>query len=116
MTTETITRNDLTPLTDPSAIACIQRLQIEGAQLAGMVGHDGYRICYSIDPSGPDGRREQHVSVSRNGRSVPVEIASRYGRLIYPSVIIGWDNIAVRETATHLWRQHDERNPPLRPN
>jgi hypothetical protein len=104
MTTTTITRADLIPLTDPAAIACIQRLQIEGAQLAGMVGHDGHRICYSIDPSGPDGSLEQHVSVSRNGRSVPIEIASMYGRLIYPSVIIGWDEIAVRETATHLWR------------
>jgi len=104
MTTTTITRDDLTPLTDPAAIACIQRLQNMGGQLVDVVGHDGYRICYSLDPSGPDGSREQHVSVSRNGRSVPIEIASRYGRLIYPSVIIGWDEIAVRETATHLWR------------
>ncbi len=91
-----------TEASDDRAKLCISELLNAGSIRPKVYDSDGYRIILSLDPSGIGGSLEWHVSVSRDCKSVPIFVASLFGRTLLPHVS-DWDDIRCVGVATHLW-------------
>jgi len=89
-------------VTDWAAKIAIQILEKQGSIDLLFFEHDGNRIGKSVDPNGPSGEFEMHVSVSKAGRAVPWEVAEQYARVIFPTVR-KWQRYDNTGIATHLF-------------
>lgn len=92
----------LRPVSDFASQMAADVLHHRGSRMISFWEHEGYRICQSQDPSGPNGEREWHVSVSKNGKAVSWNIAEIYAAKLLQHVK-EWQRYDCTEKATHLF-------------
>jgi hypothetical protein len=90
------------PVTDMDAMVYVSGAEKNGALCAAVYSINGYRVCCSLDPAGRNANYINHVSVTRDRRSVDAETALEIAKAICP-MVAGWQVDIQR--ATHLWEE-----------
>ena len=86
---------------DEAAQACVARCLCDGARDVAVLSDGTLRVVRSIDPSGPGGKEEAHVSVSKGGKAVKTRIASTVAQQLFRGVV-RWE-FTRSATCTHAW-------------
>jgi hypothetical protein len=94
-------KEELTPVNDKEAIACVRQLTRMGATDCKVLSHDGCRIIHSIDLT-TYGGKEYHVSVSREYKPVDSYCAIRYFEMLVPPGTEVTECIPLKH-ATHVY-------------
>lgn len=92
---------DLRIVNDEAAQACVARCLCDGARDVAVLSNGTLRVVRSIDPSGPEGKEEAHVSVSKASKPVKTRVASAVAKQLFPNVT-SWE-FTHSATCTHAW-------------
>lgn len=86
---------------DEAAQACVARCLCDGARDVAVLSDGTLRVVRSIDPSGPGGKDEAHVSISIRSKPVKPRVARAVARQLFPDVA-KWE-FTHSATCTHAW-------------
>ena len=86
---------------DEAAHACVARCLCEGARDVSVLSDGTLRVVRSIDPSGPGGKDEAHVSISIRNKPVKKRVALAVAQQLFRGVV-RWE-LNHSATCTHAW-------------
>jgi hypothetical protein len=86
---------------DEAAEAFVARCLCDGARDVAVLSDGTLRVVRSIDPIGPGGKEEAHVSVSISGKPVKKRVALAVAQQLFRGVV-RWE-LTHSATCTHVW-------------